>query len=90
MIALMQRILRLAEGYGTRIRLAAVCSLLKAFLGKAPLVIAFYMISGFIAHTVTGRSCILAGVAMLLCLGLQCLFQNAGGSGPRRSAPPAP
>ena len=76
MIALMQRILRLAEGYGTRIRLAAVCSLLKAFLGKAPLVIAFYMISGFIAHTVTGRSCVLAGVAMLLCLGLQCLFQN--------------
>ena len=76
MIALMQRILRLAEGYGTRIRLAAVCSLLKAFLGKAPLVIAFYMISGFIAHTVAGRSCVLAGVAMLLCLGLQCLFQN--------------
>lgn len=76
MIALMQRILRLAQGYGTRIRLAAVCSLLKAFLGKAPLVIAFYMISGFIAHTVTGRSCVLAGVAMLLCLGLQCLFQN--------------
>ena len=76
MIALMQRILRLAQGYGTRIRLAAVCSLLKAFLGKAPLVIAFYMISGFIAHTVTGRSCVLAGVAMLLCLGLQCLFQH--------------
>ncbi len=54
MIALMRRILRLAEGYGTRIRLAAVCSLLKAFLSKAPIVIAFYMISGFIAHTVTG------------------------------------
>ena len=76
MIALMQRILRLAEGYGRRIRLAAVCSFLKAFLSKAPLVIAFYMISGFIAGTVTGRNCILAGVAMLLCLGLQCLFQH--------------
>ena len=35
MIALVRRILRLAEGYRTRIRLAAVCSFLKAFLGKA-------------------------------------------------------
>ena len=76
MIALIRRILKLAEGYKTRIRLAAVCSFLKAFLGKAPVMIAYFMIAGFIDHRVEGRSCILAGIALLACLGLQCLFQN--------------
>lgn len=76
MIALIQRILHLAEGYRTRIRLAAVCSFLKAFFGKAPIVIAYFMIAGFIRQTVTGKSCIYAGAALVLCLALQCLFQN--------------
>ena len=76
MIALIQRILRLAEGYRTRIRLAAVCSFVKAFLGKAPIVIAYFMIKGFIENSVTGKTCLLAGAALVLCLTLQCLFQN--------------
>ncbi|MBE6909051.1 MAG: ABC transporter ATP-binding protein [Ruminococcaceae bacterium] len=76
MIAMMQRILRLAEGYRTRIRLAAVCSFLKALLGKAPLVIAYCMIAGFIEGRVDGKSCVYAGAALLVCLALQCLFQN--------------
>ena len=76
MIALIQRILRLAEGYRTRIRLAAVCSFLKAFLGKAPIVVAYYLIAAFIENRVTGQSCVWAGVALVLCLALQCLFQN--------------
>ncbi len=76
MIALIKRILRLAEGYRTRIRLAAVCSFIKAFLGKAPILIAYYMIAGFIAHTITGKSCVFVGIALVLCLALQCLFQN--------------
>ena len=53
MIALIRRILSLAEGYRTRIRLAAVCSFIKAFLSKTPIVIAFLMISGFLEHTIT-------------------------------------
>jgi len=76
MIALLQRILRLAEGYRTRIRLAAVCSFIKAFLSKAPIVIAYFMIAGFIGNTITGKSCALAGLALLFCLAFQCLFQN--------------
>ena len=70
MIALIQRILRLAEGYRTRIRLAAVCSFVKAFLGKAPIVIAYFMIKGFIENSVTGKTCLLAGAALVLCLAL--------------------
>ncbi|MBQ9663466.1 MAG: ABC transporter ATP-binding protein [Oscillospiraceae bacterium] len=76
MIALVRRILRLAEGYRTRIRLAAVCSFLKAFLGKAPIVAAYFMIAAFLENSVTGKSCIWAGAALVLCLALQCLFQN--------------
>ncbi|WP_329886241.1 ABC transporter ATP-binding protein [Pseudoramibacter faecis] len=76
MIALLHRILQLAEGYRTRIRLAAVCSFIKAFLGKAPIVLAYFMIAGFINHRVTGAGCARMGVAMVLCLALQGLFQN--------------
>jgi len=64
MIALIRRILSLAEGYRARIRLAAVCSFIKAFLGKAPLVIAFYMIAGFLDHRVSGKTCVISGMAM--------------------------
>ena len=76
MIALLQRILRLAEGYRTRIRLAAVCSFIKALLGKAPIVLAYFMIAGFLDGNMSGKSCLLVGVALLICLSLQCLFQN--------------
>ena len=76
MIALLQRILRLAEGYRTRIRLAAVCSFIKALLGKAPIVLAYFMIAGFLDGNMSGKRCLLVGVALLICLSLQCLFQN--------------
>ena len=76
MIALLHRILHLAEGYRTRISLAAVCSFLKAFLGKAPIIVAYYLIAAFIEKRVTGKSCVLAGAALVLCLILQCVFQN--------------
>ncbi len=76
MIALLQRILRLAEGYRTRIRLAAVCSFIKAFLSRAPVVLAYFMVAWFLEGTMSGRKCILAGISLLVCLALQCLFQN--------------
>lgn len=76
MIALIRRILSLAEGYRTRIRLAAVCSFIKAFLSKAPIIIAFYVISGFLTQSVSGKTCVFVGIALVLCLALQCLFQH--------------
>ena len=76
MIALMQRILRLAEGYRTRIRLAAVCSFIKALLGKAPIVLAYFMIAWFLNGNMNGKNCLFVGAALLICLALQCLFQN--------------
>ena len=72
MIALMQRILRLAEGYRIRIRLAAVCSFIKGLLGKAPMVLAYYMIAWFLNGTMSGKNCVLVGIALLICLALPC------------------
>ncbi len=76
MIVLVQRILRLAEGYRTRIYLAAVCSFIKAFLGKTPIIVAYYMIKGFVEQRITGKTCLLAGAILVISLGLQSLFQN--------------
>ena len=76
MIALLQRILRLAEGYRTRIRLAAVCSFIKGLLGKAPMVLAYFTIAWFLDGTMSWKNCVLVGIALLICLALQCLFQN--------------
>ena len=76
MIGMMFRILRIAKGYQGRITLAAIFSFLKAFCSKVPFIVAFYMISGFLDHTVTIKSCLLCGVALVLCIILQCVFQN--------------
>ncbi len=76
MIALLQRILRLAEGYRTRIRLAAVCSFVKGLLSKAPMLLAYFMIAWFLDESISGKSCVLAGLSLLICLALQCLFQH--------------
>ncbi len=76
MIGLVGRILKLAEGYRKRIILAAVFSFLKAFISKAPIILAFYIISAFIAGSMTGKSCVAAGAALALCILLECIFQN--------------
>ncbi len=75
MIQLVQRILRLAGSYRGRIYAAAVFSFLKAFFGKAPIVVAFFLIAGFLDGTVTGTTCIVAGVALVACVVVQCIFQ---------------
>ena len=66
MIGLVGRILKLAEGYRKRIILAAVFSFLKAFISKAPIILAFYIIFAFIAGSMTGKSCVAAGAALAL------------------------
>ncbi|MDO4537243.1 MAG: ABC transporter ATP-binding protein [Coriobacteriales bacterium] len=75
MIQLVQRILRLAGNYRGRIYAAAVFSFLKAFFGKAPLVVAYFLIAGFLDGTVSGVTCIVAGAALVACVAVQCVFQ---------------
>ena len=75
MIQLVQRILRLSGSYRGRFVQATVFSFLKAFFSKAPIMVAFFLIAGFIDGTVTGTTCVLSGLALVACIVLQCLFQ---------------
>lgn len=77
MIGLVERILRLAEAYRTRIVLAAVFSFGKSVLSKAPLFLAFFLISGFLEGSVTAKRCAITGGALVLCLLGGCVFQHA-------------
>ncbi len=76
MIAFISRILKVAQDLRRRIYGAAVCSFLKALLGKAPIVVMFFLIMGFLNNTVTNMSCLWAGIAVVTCIALQCMFQN--------------
>lgn len=76
MIALIGRILKVAENYRGRICWAALCSFLKAFLSKMPIMVTFLLIGGFLDGSITPRNCLLAGIAILLSVMLQCVFQN--------------
>ena len=75
MIQLLQRILRLSGSYRGRIRLAAVFSFFKAFFSKAPIIVAFFLIAGFLDGTVTTATCVIAGVSMIICIAVQCVLQ---------------
>lgn len=74
-IKFMIRILRVAKGYVGRIELAAVFSFLKSICSKAPYMLAYFMFSAFLDDAVTPKICLLCGMALLLCITLQCIFQ---------------
>lgn len=76
MLAIIGRILRVAEKYKWRIRIAFVFAFLKAMAAKMPLVITFYMIADFIQGEVTPNRCLWSGGMVVCSLILQCVFQN--------------
>ena len=77
MIALMKRILNVAGGYKGRIQLAFVFSFLKSLLAKAPIGMAFLVLTAFLDNSAGSRLCLTMGAAMAICLVLQVLFQHA-------------
>lgn len=77
MIALMKRILNVAGGYKERIQLAFVFSFLKSFLAKAPIGMAFWVLTAFLDGSAGSRLCLTMGAAMAICLVLQVLCQHA-------------
>lgn len=77
MIALMKRILNVAGGYKGRIQLAFVFSFLKSLLAKAPIGMAFLVLTAFLDGSAGSRLCLTMGAAMATCLVLQVLCQHA-------------
>ena len=76
MIGLMKRILTVSGIYQKRILLAFVFSFLKSLLSKAPIMLAFLVLTGFYEGSISARSCLLCGLAMVLCVAFQAVFQN--------------
>lgn len=76
MISLMKRILTVSGKYRGRIQLAFVFSFLKSFLAKAPIGLAFWTLSAFMAGTATPALCLQIGIAMAVCVVLQVLCQH--------------
>ena len=76
MITLMKRILVVSGAYKGRIQIAFVFSFLKSLLAKAPIGLAFLILTAFYQETMNTRLCLWSGTAMLICVMLQVLFQN--------------
>ena len=68
MIDLMKRILTVSGVYQKRILLAFVFSFFKSLLSKAPIMLAFLVLTGFYEGSISPRSCLLFGLAMALCV----------------------
>ena len=77
MITLIRRILNVSGQYKRRIQAAFVFSFLKSVLAKAPIGIAFLVLSAFYRGTMTAEMCLAAGAGMIACVLLQVVFQHA-------------
>nr|WP_318659494.1 ABC transporter ATP-binding protein [uncultured Treponema sp.] len=76
MISMMHRLVNSCEKYKTSIRAAYIPGFLKGMFMKAPLMICFLIVSGFMSGTVTKHTCIVSGVVLLGCLIAQAFLQN--------------
>lgn len=77
MISLIRRIIKVSGKYKERIRAAFVFSFLKSMFSKAPIGLAFVVLSAFIKGTADGNLCVTIGLAMAGCVILQSLCQHA-------------
>ena len=64
MFALFSRILKLSGRYKWRIQGAVVCAFLESILAKMPIFLAFVVLSGFAAGTLTGQTCLYVGLGL--------------------------
>lgn len=76
MITLMKRILTVSGPYQRRIQAAFIFSFLHSLLAKAPIGLAFLALTALSQGAMTGRLCLELGLALAVCVLLQCLFQN--------------
>ena len=76
MIQLMKRILAVSGRYKERIQIAFVFSFLKSLLAKAPIMLAFLVLSSFYEGTITAGDCLWYGIALVVCVLLQVLFHH--------------
>ena len=73
MFALFSRILKLAGQYKGRIQGAFVCAFAESILSKMPIFLAFVVLSGFAAGTLTGQTCLYVGLGLAAAVLVQML-----------------
>lgn len=76
MIALMNRIFTASGKYKGRIALAFVFSFLKGILKNMPIVLGFFALAAFYKVSASTELCIQIGIALIVIILLQILFQN--------------
>ncbi len=77
MIALMKRILDVSGQYRGRLIAAFFTSFLKSLFSKAPLMLSYVALAAFYHNTADKMICLWLGIAMVVCLVLQIVFQHA-------------
>ena len=78
MFALFSRILKLAGQYKGRIQGAFVCAFAESILSKMPIFLAFVVLSGFAAGTLTGQTCLYVGLGLAAAVLVQMLRMVSG------------
>ncbi|MBQ4497597.1 MAG: ABC transporter ATP-binding protein [Spirochaetaceae bacterium] len=76
MIQMMHRLVKSCGKYKAQIRAAYIPGFFKGLFMKAPLMICFLIISGFMAGTMTKQACLISGVVLLGCVAAQAILQN--------------
>ena len=73
MFAMFSRILKLSGRYKGRIQGAFICAFLESILSKMPIFLAFVILSGFAAGTLTGQTCLYVGLGLAAAVLVQML-----------------
>ena len=76
MIAMMHRLVNSCGKYKASIRASYIPGFFKGMCMKAPLMISFLLVTGFMGGTVTKQRCLVYGGILLACVMLQAILQN--------------
>ena len=76
MIKIMHRLINMTGRYKGRIRASYITAFLKGLMMKVPLIACFFCINFFMQHTMDKTKCIYLGIAVLVSVILEALFEH--------------
>ncbi len=76
MIQMMHRLVSSCGNYKVQIRSAYISGFFKGIFMKAPLMVSFLIVSGFMTGSITRKTCLISGLVLLICLVAQAVLQN--------------
>jgi ATP-binding cassette subfamily B protein len=76
MLKMMHRLVSSCGNYKGVIRASYVPGFFKGIFMKAPLMVSFFIISGFMTGTVSKKMCLISGAILLACVAIQAILQN--------------